>query len=200
MFVSQLDVVNACLATLGESPLNTLEDDHSFKAAALRYLSEVTRIEQAPGFWFNSEYKLLVPDAASKFIYIPQDALSVKPIKKVSPVFSQRGKRLYDPGSNSYEWSNPVWVDVVTYVDFDDLPFQAADLVQYGTVMRFQREYDGDNARYQQLGQDYSRARAEMRVEDVRNKRPNLLNRRSAQVTMHEIGPVRRIGPFLHIV
>lgn len=189
MFIQTLDVVNSCLATMGEAPLNSLEDDHSFKSAALNYLAQTNKIEQAPGFWFNSEYVHLEPDAVSEYIYIPMDALSIKPVAKVSPVFGQRGKRIYDPGSNSFKWSRGMWVDAVRLLEFEDLPYHMADLVQYGTIMRFQREFDGDTTRYQQLSGDYTRARNELRAEDVRNKRPNLLHRLSAQVDMQFIGP-----------
>lgn len=189
MFISQLDVVNACLATMGETPLNTLEDDHSYKAAALSYLSQSNRIEQKRGWWFNSEYVELLPDATSKYIYTPGDALAVKTIDRwYVPMFAQRGKRLYNVSKNSYEWDQNIWIDLVRLLPFDDLPYHAADVVGYGTVMRFQRDFDGDTVRYQQLAQDYSRARLELNAENTRNKRPNLLATTSNQHKMNLIG------------
>lgn len=189
MFITQLDVVNACLATMGETPLNTLEDDHSYKAAALSYLTQVNLIEQKRGWWFNSEYVELVPDATSGYIYVPQDAIAVKTVDRwCKPAFAQRGKRLYNVAQNSYVWTTNVVVDLVRQIPFEDLPYHAADTVQYGTVMRFQREYDGDNTRYNQLSQDYGRARAELNAENTRNKRPNLLSTVSNQISMGQIG------------
>jgi hypothetical protein len=189
VFLSQLEVVNACLATMGETPLNTLEDDHSYKAAALAYLAQANRIEQKRGWWFNSEYVELVPDSTSKYIYIPGDALAVKTIDRwYVPPFAQRGKRLYNISQNSYEWDRNLQLDIVRLLPFDDLPFHAADVVGYGTVMRFQREYDGDTVRYQQLSQDYARARAELVAENTRNRRPNLLATVSNQYKMGLIG------------
>lgn len=194
MFVSKLDVVNACLATMGESPLNTLEDDHSYKAAALNYLTQVNRIEQKRGWWFNSEYVELTPDVNSSYIYVPQDALAVKTIDRwYTPLYVQRGSRLYNVAENNYEWPNKFWVDIVRLLAFEELPFHAADVVQFGTVMRFQREFDGDTTRYNQLTQDYSRARAELVAEDVRNRRPNLLATKSNLAKMNLIGNNRSV-------
>ena len=188
MFLDELEVVNSCLATMGETPLSTLEDDHSYKAAALGYLTHTNRIEQKRGWWFNSEYVELVPDADSKYIYTPLDALAVKTIQRCSPRFAQRGKRLYNVEKNNYEWDHNVWVDVVRLLPFADLPFHAADVVGYGTVMRFHREFDGDSTRYQQLAADYARSRAELTAENVRNVRPNLLATRSNAFNMGQIG------------
>lgn len=192
MHTTELEVVNACLATMGETPLNTLEDDHSYKAAALSYLAQVNKIEQKVGWWYNSEYILLTPDV-SGYIYVPTDALSIKTIDRMyTPAYAQRGNRLYNVRDNSYEWPSAFWIDLVRLIAFNDLPYHAADLVHYGTVMRFQREFDGDNTRYSQLSQDYSRARMELRAEDTRNRRPNLL------ATENNIYNMARIGGFSH--
>lgn len=189
MFITKLDVVNGCLATMGESPLNTLEDDHSYKAAALNYLDQVNRIEQKKGWWFNSEYVELTPDVNSTYIYVPQDALAIKTINRwYTPLYVQRGTRLYNVTKNNYEWDQKFWVDLVRLLAFEELPFHAADVVQFGTIMRFQREFDGDTTRYNQLTQDYARARSELASEDVRNKRPNLLSTQSNMAKMRLIG------------
>lgn len=191
MFLTKLDVVNACLATMGEAPLNTLEDDHSYKAAALSILDQTNRIEQKRGWWFNSEYVKLIPDASSKFIYVPLDALAIKTIDRwYTPPYAQRGKRLYNVEKNNYEWDAALTVDLVRLLSFEDCPFHAADVIGYGTVMRFQREFDGDSGRYMQLSQDYARARAELGAENTRNKRPNLLATNSNLYKMGLIGGV----------
>lgn len=193
MFITELEVVNSCLATMGETPLNTLEEDHSYKAAALSKLSETNRIEQKRGWWFNSEYIELVPDV-SGFIYVPMDALAIKTIERVSPKYAQRGRRLFNVVNNNYIWTHNVWIDLVRLIPFLDLPFHAADAVSYGAVLRFQREFDGDGTRSQQIAQDYSRARTELSAENVRNVRPNLLATRSNLNKMGLIGGTGSTG------
>lgn len=198
MFVTELDVVNECLATMGEAPLNSLEDDHTYKTAALAKLAESNKLEQKRGWWFNSEYVELVPDAVSGYIYVPLDALAVKTVDRwYVPRFAQRGSRLYNVTANSYVWDRNVVVDLVRLLSFSDLPFHAADAVGYGTVMRFQRSFDGDGARYNQLSQDYGRARAELVAENTRNRRPNLLATSSNQAKMGHIGGMGTRGARL---
>jgi tail tube protein len=188
MFVTKLEVVNACLATMGETPLNTLEDDHAYKAAALNKLDDANKIEQKTGWWFNSEEIQLYPDDINKYIMIPQDAFAIQPIARVSPAFGQRGKRIYNTQNNTYMWTKPLWVYLIRLIEFEDLPYHCADAVQYGAIMRFQREFDGDTTRYNQLAQDYSRARMELKAEDVRNRKPNLL------LTNSNLGSLTAIG------
>ena len=199
MALETLDVVNDCLATMGESPLNSLEDDHVYKAAAQNFLNDSNKTLQQRGWWFNEEYVTLTPDATSNYIYVPQDALKVQTLDIYAPPAAQRGKRLYHSGKNTYEWDGPVDVKLTRLLTFEDLPYPAADAVRYATVLRFQREYDADSFRYQQIGVDYQRAHAELVAEDVRNKRPNLLNNPSMAAKMAWLSPVRRINPFIPI-
>jgi hypothetical protein len=188
MFQDRLDIVNACLATMGESGINTLEDDHPYKDDALRRLEQCNLIEQKRGWWFNSEYIELLPDSVSKFIYIPMDALAVKRPDRSALHFAQRGNRLYNMWENNYEWETSVVVDLVRTIEFEDLPFHANDLVGFSTVLRFQTDFDGDQVRYGQIAKDYARARMELVAEDTRNTRPNLLATLSNRVNMGHIG------------
>lgn len=48
-FLTTLDVVNSQLATLGETPLNDLDEDHPFVAAGLLALRTVNSREQTKG-------------------------------------------------------------------------------------------------------------------------------------------------------
>lgn len=173
MFTTDLDVVNACIATMGEAAINTLEDYHPHKDSALLYLAQANKSVQKRGYWFNQEIVELHPDLDSKFIYVPQDALSCRML--AADVAAQRGKRFYDRTRNTYEWDSPITVELIRLLAFEALPFTAADYVAAQTLLRFQREYDGDGARTQQLLNEAQLARAELLAEDTRHKRPNLL-------------------------
>lgn len=199
MYETELEVVNACLATMGQSPLNSLLDDHPYKAAAQLKLQTSNRREQKRGWWFNSEYLKLLPEVDTKYIKIPQDVLAVKPIEKLQPPFGQRGTRLYNNSTNSYEWDWPVWVDCIRLLNFEDLPSAAADAVSTGAVLRFQRDFDSDSQRERSLAADYTMARAELVAEDTRNVRPNLLMTHSNQWKMSQMGNYRNVLPAIPI-
>ena len=52
---TELDVVNACLATLGELPLVELTDEHPMVAAARVNLTEAIVSEMHRQWWFNTD-------------------------------------------------------------------------------------------------------------------------------------------------
>lgn len=175
MYRTTLEVVNACIATMGEAPINSLTDEHVYKQPALNYLKGSKDATLKKGWWFNKEVIRLVPDNTSRFIYIPQDALSVNRSVHHNYTFAQRGRRLYDPIRNSYEWETAVVVELVTSLDFEDLPFVAQDAISLAALLRFQREFDGDGNRYNQIDSDRARADYELNAQHLREVRPNLL-------------------------
>lgn len=194
MFITSLDVINGCLATLGETPLNSLDDDHTYKPAALNYLTNSNREMQARGWWFNTEQVTLDPDATTKRITIPQDALKVFPIERISPAYGTRGKYLYDTYNSTTEWDVPVTLGIVRCLVFDDLPFLAACLVQYDAIAKFQKEYDADGQKLSILGQQRTEARVNLVAEDIRNRKTNLLLTPSSVRSMLSIAGMGRSG------
>jgi hypothetical protein len=174
--VDELSVVNACLATMGESGLLSLEEDHSMKEDARALLVRVNADLQKDPFWFNSETLRLLPDATSKFIYIPQDVIRVMYYYSRDEIV-QRGRRLYNKKCNTYEFTGEVCIDVVRLLPYEDLPYHAAAAVRDETVMRFQHSFDGDQARYRQLGEIATLSRAQLVCENIRQRRSAPLNR-----------------------
>ena len=74
MVATTLDVVNDCLAVMGEAPLNTISEDHAFKVAAINILNRNSRNVQARGWWFNQEVLKLTVNPIDSRIYLPNDA------------------------------------------------------------------------------------------------------------------------------
>ncbi len=175
MYTSKLAVVNACLATLGEAPLNTLTEQHTYKDAALNYLESSNRVIQARSLWFNTEDLRLQPDASTKFIYVPQNLIKMQR-HEGAPPFSERGRRLYDPLLNRYEWDTDIYVRATTLLEFEDCPFVAKDAISLTAIMLFQQEYDGDSTRYQQIDRNRQRAEMELNAQHIREAQINLLD------------------------
>lgn len=175
MYRTKLDVVNACIATMGEAPINALNDEHVYKQPALNMLEGSKHAELKEGLWFNKEVIRLTPDSSSRYIYIPHDTLAVNRSEHHPFTFAQRGRRLYDPIRNRYEWEHPVVVELITDLDFEDLPYVAQDAISLAALLRFQREFDGDQARYQQIDSDRARAAYQLAAQHIREVKPNLL-------------------------
>lgn len=187
MAVEVLDIVNACLATMGESPLNTLEEDHSYKAAAEDKLRRSHEDLSARSLWFNTEWVRVVPQADTKYIYVPQDVIGVDAESQCGMFrVAQRGRRLYDTGRNRYEFNKSIIIKIKRHLDFDLLPYEAQKFIRDDAVLAFQSDFDGDRIKYERLSEYRHQSRLDLNAEDVRQKRVNLLRRRSVRTLQAE--------------
>lgn len=197
MYTTKLAVVNACLATMGEAPLNSLNDTHVYKQAAINYLDGSTLATLKRGLWFNVEAMTLQPVADSGYLYVPGDVIHIARIEG-EPVFQERGNRLYDPYTNSYSWSQSLRVVLVRRLDFEDCPYFAQDAISLDAILRFQREYDGDAGRYNQLDRDRQRANIELNAQHIREIKVNLLFTNANLLKLSQVAPTRDYaGPRL---
>lgn len=175
MRLSTLDVVNDCLSTMSETPLNTIQADHPLVASALKLLREANARIQASGWWFNREVVELKPDTRTNNILLPADFLAVDPQDRQNR-YTQRGKRLYDLDTQSVTFEKAVTVAMIRLIPFEDLPWTAQDLVRGATLIRFLESYDADELRIQQVTQDYLMAYQATMTEHTRFVKPNILS------------------------
>lgn len=187
MFISELDVVNECLASLGEVPLNSLDDEHSYVPAARRHLRIANGREQAKGWWFNRETLTLTPDPQSNFIYIPEDTISVDPSSQWTHLV-QRGRRLYDPLGAGYAIGKQISVTLIRLIPFEELPPPAAAYISLCAQRDFQKAFDADRMKVEQIYQERQEALITLRAEDIRNAGVNLLYKPSTLARMHALG------------
>ena len=181
---STLDVVNECLATLGEVPLNTLAEPHEYKASAQRYLARANRRVQSVGYWFNTEVAVLPPSPATGHITLPADASSWRSGSRArdtltlgapQPWLVQRGTRLYDTRTRSYTHTEDAKGELIREVPFEELPPVANDAVAAEAVLRFQSSFDADNSKRQELGQSWAMATTALKAENIRQAGVNLI-------------------------
>lgn len=190
MNLTELDVVNDCLSTLGELPVNSLEDDHSLIAAARRAFRTSLLREQAKQWWYNTERVVLVRDI-DNYVYTPADAIRVTPVDTTLKLV-QRGRRLYDSGETN-EAGYQIKLErieciVVRQVEFDDLPPSMQILVGVAAQLKFMVTYDADRQRYDELRREYADAYSTLNAEHIRNAASNMLE---AHPTL---GKLRRIS------
>lgn len=171
--ITELDVVNSCLATIGELPLVELADDHPLVAAARQNFNEARVAEVSRQWWFNTDYCTL-EQANDKFIYVPGDAIAVTPIGRDE--LTMRGRRLYNRLESTFEVAGPIRAWVIRDIQFDELPAPAQLLVKHATVLQFQLNYDADEAKTQKLEALYSNSYRLLNAEHTRQVRLNQLN------------------------
>lgn len=123
---TELDAVNQILSSVGQAPVTTLDLQNPEVAIVLNTLREVNRMVQAEGWTFNTERSYeLTPDTNTKEILFPFNALSIdtnryQHYSDYDPV--RRNGKLYDRLNHTFEWVEPIKVDIVWQFDFTDLP------------------------------------------------------------------------------
>lgn len=184
-----LDVVNDMLGTMGEVPLNSLSDPHSFKGAALRALNKHDRAIQARGWWYNKEVFVGQPELSTGKIYLPTDTIAVRTDKRK---LVQRGRTLYDTEKGTDIFTDAQTIVLIRLVPFEDLPESVAAYIAAVATHRFQIDYDGDSTKAAQLAQHIADTRSEARADDIRNSRANLIE---SNVRLQYIkSKVRQVG------
>ena len=185
---SSLDVVNECLASMGEAPLNTLTEPHEFKNSALKALARANSRIQASGWWFNIEAIELVPNSTTAQIQLPGDCLKWQSGVRTAdtllrgqpkPWLVERGGRIYDTRTQAYEITESVVGELVREVPFEDLPQVINDYVAAEAVLKFQSNFDADNSKRQELVAAWQLSKINANSENIRQLGVNLLNNNS---------------------
>lgn len=170
--LTELDAVNIILRNDGEAPVASLDEAGFDEAAdAQAALEEVSRTVQDGGWAFNTDFKRkFTPDINSE-IALPADTLWIKPTyasQAMSVV--ERGRKLYDLESNSYEFPQPVYLDVCQMLDFSDLPSAARYYIAIRAARLYQSRATGSGSQNSFTEQDEMRAQASLRKADLRAK------------------------------
>lgn len=167
-----LTVVNNCLGTMGEAPLNAIDDPHPYRAACISILNTVNREFQARGWWFNREQLTLAVGALDSSIYLPGDTINVRTADRN---IVQRYRRLYNLDGGTYVFTEDQDVELVRLVPFEEAPELFAAYAAAETVIRFQKRYDGDSTKTRQLQDEQRDARIAVTAEETRQVKANLI-------------------------
>ena len=173
--LQELDIVNEMLSTLGEAPLNELDEEHPLVPAARRIITIATYRLQSEGWWFNREHVTLHPDPTTGEVLTPADAIRADPRDR-GLNFVQRGRRLYDPENATYNIGQEVPVVLIRNVPFADLPPTAQHVISLTAQVEFNKAYDGDETKVRMLTQALGQTTTLLRREHTRNVDTNLLD------------------------
>ena len=144
---TELDAVNNIIGTLGEAPIDTLEDLTNVDAInALRILQEVSRIEQARGWSFNLiEDFVFNPDTTdNNRIPWNDNILFLKGEEGTKLV--RYGKHMKDLVRNSDYFPQAIHAEVILLIPFEELPEQMRSYIVAKAGFMFQSAYFGDDA------------------------------------------------------
>jgi hypothetical protein len=138
---TELEAINQMLMGIGESPISNLSNAGLADAATARQtLRNVSREVQSKGWYWNTDKGLVLSlSIPSNNINVPANTLKVDtvyPDDRVNVVL--RGNRLYNNDKHTYEFEKSLKVDLVSFLDFTDLPEPARNYITLRAVRRFQ--------------------------------------------------------------
>ena len=143
---TELEAINEMLGTIGESPVTTVEDNGVVDAAiAKQILSSINRQVQTKGWAFNTDYAIvLVPAFLNGNLVLPSNTLRVDTTEEdINENLVQRGSRLYDPHKHTYAFTRSYKVDIVSLLQFTDLPEAARYYITIRAARIFQERTIG---------------------------------------------------------
>lgn len=185
-FLSELDVVNQCLATQGEAPLNAIDTDHPYVPAAQFQLSQANTIEQSTGWYFNEDYMTLLPEPDGT-VFVPKTAIKVK---TAGNAYVQRGRRMWNRAASTFTINAEIATVITQEVPFDDLPMLFNNMIAARAVLEFQAQYDAEGEKYQKLLQRYGKLYSDCKAEDIRQRKVNVFNQTSVAAKLRRVRPM----------
>ena len=145
--LSELDAVNNIIGTIGESPIDTLDEMTDVDSQnALRILRDISRQEQARGWSFNRiPFFTLTPTQDTKKIPWNDTFLFLKALNPCRKLVRQ-GEYIKDLYRDSTTFEHPIAVELVLHIPFDQLPDQMRSYIVAKACFVFQNSYFGDDS------------------------------------------------------
>ena len=157
---TELEAINTMLSTIGESPVNMVEDTGNVDVVIARQiLQTASREVQARGWHFNTEINYTITPDSEGYLVLPNTVLKVDTVyPDSSKDVVVRGSRLYDREKHTYVFTDAVKVDMTILLTFDELPEVARNYVTIRASRIFQERVVGSDTLHAFNSQDEARA------------------------------------------
>lgn len=175
---TELEALNTMLSTIGESPVNTVDDSGMVDAVIARQILRATSREvQSRGWHFNTEKSYpLQPDDQGQ-LNLPATILRADTVETDSDIdVVVRGTRLYDRRNHTYVFNKGVKVDAVILLPFDELPEAARWYITVRAARIYQERVVGSDTLSSFNQQDEMRALVVLQETEADNADYNILS------------------------
>jgi len=164
--ITELEAVNAMLATIGETPVSTIPASGISDASEARSeLHRTNREVQGLALKFNTDYKIrFSPDGEGK-INIPTNALKVISYYdgySASYDYAVRGRYLWDRYNQTYVFTASVLLNITYFLEWELMPEHVRHYVTVKAGRSFQANAVGSPQLNAFTQEDEVRARNEM--------------------------------------
>lgn len=174
---TELEAVNEMLRSIGETPVNSLENLQVIDASiALSTLRSVSRSVQTEGWNFNTEDKYPLALDENSEAQLPANTLHVDTVYYDADIDAvQRGSRLYDKTNHTYTFDHAPYVKLVLMLPFDELPEAARQYIFIRAARVFQDSVVGSPNLHEFKQDDEVRARALLEQNEYDSADNNML-------------------------
>lgn len=177
---TKLDAVNQMLASIGQTPLNTLNTAGIRDAAIAELTLDNTLREILTRGWsFNTDYKIELTKDVNDNYLVPADALTIDPSDFYQYDFVERDnggtRMMYDRDENTFViLDSPIEFDIIRAMDFETVPQAMRGYVAIRAARIFQANVIGSDIifKYTQLHED--EALFALKKTERRNKDRNM--------------------------
>lgn len=144
------------LSSIGEAPINQLDEATVDSAIAVATLDEVSRNVQAIGWHFNTDSDFPLAKNTDGTITVSSDIVRIDVDQNLYPSVDvvQRNGKLYDRKNHTYVFTIDLKAEIVRLMEWDDLPQPFRAYITAKAARIFQQRMVGSNDLSQQLAQD----------------------------------------------
>ena len=175
---TELDAINLMLSNIGESPVNTVENNGVVDAVIARQILRSTSINvQSEGWHFNTELDYpLTPTYPEQEIHLPPNLSRIDSVDDGQSLdVVQRGLRLYDRRNHTFQFEKGFKATLVILLTFDELPEAARAYITIRAARIFQERTVGAEEQSAFNAKDEARALLTLQQSDLKNGDYNIL-------------------------
>uniref|UniRef100_A0AAU6W0C6 Tail tubular protein A n=1 Tax=Pseudomonas phage Ulitu01 TaxID=3138550 RepID=A0AAU6W0C6_9CAUD len=205
---TKLHAINRVLDAMGQAGITSLNEiDYHVDAGDINRvidsISSTIQTNKGKGYWFNQEgFHKLYPAPDTGRVVLPNTCLAVR-LKRTHQLrevkLAIRGNHLIDTQEYGFDLSalaDPVLkyipLDIVAFVDYDDLPQTAKDAVTDSARFWYVHDKDVDQAKFNSLSQQAQRSFVNLEQEDATHRKRNAFQNPNLR------HPIAMIGGFMN--
>lgn len=173
--LTELEAINKVLRAVGEAPVTSADSQNPYAVSAKEIIKEKNKEVQSYGWWFNTQRDLTLKVDLQGYVSVPSNTLAITTDSNDGKL-AVREDYLIDLQNNTNKFDSDVVVDIIEMVDFNYLPYIAANVITAYAAVEMQRSYEMEEARFKSLVQEYEMNLIDLKKQHLRNTNYNTLD------------------------
>ena len=188
--MQKLKAINKMLVAIGLTSVSSIEgNQHPAVLDAVVVLDAADSSIQGRGWYFNTDYDLTLSfNTETGEVIVPSTTLAVDPVDTTSP-YVQRGTRLYDRSTSTFDIGESVIVNIIQQLQFDYLPENAAEYISDVAARDFVANKTGDQQKLKKIETDITFSYSRLNSENIKHNDVKLADNPNVQAVMSGITP-----------